>query len=292
MGFQEEVFATSATLRRPTSCARRPIGQFSPVLLHLPTSGVREALGRSGVLGEGHWAAIRHLGRETSNASRSDALASAAMPSSTRKTGSSARLRIEIAGIACPSPDQLHEPALGTSRGAGVSPDTRQRVATLVGWVRSPASACRRRGRNARPVALDLSGADCNRREAFIAGGTTSRTASASRPWRRPSANRGGCRDVVSGMDVDDVAGQHAHLCQGRRGMICPGHAPQEFGHRPLHHACQAAGGHPMMHRALTAAHHLMDRAKRRPATAGADPAPAPRRAARHADALPCRRFH
>lgn len=145
MGFQKEVFATSATMRRPTFCTRRPIGQFSPVLLHLPTSGVGEALGRSGVLGEGHWAAIRYLGRKTPNASRSDALASAAMPSSTRKTGSSARLRSEIAGIACPSLDQLHEPALGTSRGAGVSPDTRQRVATLVGWVRSSAWACRRR---------------------------------------------------------------------------------------------------------------------------------------------------
>lgn len=163
MGFQEEVFATSATLRRPTFCARRPIGQFSPVLLHLPTSGVGEALGRIGVLGEGHWAAIRHLGRETSNASRYDALASAAMPSSTRKTGSSARLRSEIAGIACPSLDQIHEPAPGTSRGAAGSSDARQRVATLVGWVRSSASACRRRGRNARRVALDLSGADCNR---------------------------------------------------------------------------------------------------------------------------------
>lgn len=179
MGFQEEVFATSATLRRPTFCARRPRGQFSPVLLHLPTSRVGEALGRSGVLGEGHWAAIRHLGRETSNASRSDALASAATPSSTRKTGSSARLRFEIAGIACPSLDQLHEPAPGTSRGAGVSPDIRQRVATLADWVRSPASACRRLGRNARPVAHDLSRANSNRREAFIAGGTTSPTASA-----------------------------------------------------------------------------------------------------------------
>lgn len=292
MGFQEEVFATSATLRRPTFCARRPIGQFSPVLLHLPTSGVGEALGRSGVLGGGHWAAIRHLGRETSNASGSDALASAATPSSTCKTGSSARLRFEIAGISCPSLDQLHEPALGTSRDAGGSPDTRQRVATLVGWVRLSASACRLRGRNAKPVALDLSGADCNRREAFIAGGSTSPTSSASRSWRRPSSIRGWCRDVVPSMDMDDVAGQHAHLCLGRRGMVCPGHAPQELSHHPLHHACQAAGGHPMMHRAPTAADHLMDRAKRKPAPAGADPAPAPRRVARHADALPCRRFH
>lgn len=179
MGFQEEVFATSATLRLPTFCARRPGGPLSPVLLHLPTSGVRYALGRSGVLREGHWVATRHLGRKTSNASRSDALASAATPSSMRKTCSSARLRFEIAGIACPGLDQFHEQALRTSRDAGGSPDTRQRVATLVGWVRLSASACRRRGRNAKPVALDFSGADCNRREAFIAGGSTSPTASA-----------------------------------------------------------------------------------------------------------------
>lgn len=229
MGFQEEVFATSTTLRRPSFCSHRPRGQFSPVLANLPTSGVGEALGRRGVPGEGHWAGIRHLERKTFNASHSDAQESAALtPGSPRKSDSSAPLWFEIAGIAFPSPEQLYETALGTSRDAGVSPDARQRVATLVGWVRSPASAWRRRGRNARPVALHLSGANRNRREALIAGGTTSRTSSASRPWRRPPANRGGCRDVAPVMDVDDLAGQHADLCQARRGMICPGHAPQE----------------------------------------------------------------
>lgn len=217
LGVQEEVFAASTTLRRPSFCTHRPRGRFSPVQVHLPSSGVGGALWRGGVPGKGHWAGIRHLERKTFNASHSDAQASAApTPGSTRKTGSSARLRFEIAGMACQDVDQVHEPALGASSGAGGSSDTRQRVATLVGCVRSPASVWRRRGRNARPAALHLSGRNCNRREAFFAGGTTSRISSASRPWRRPPANRGECRNVAPVMDVDDVAGQHAHLCQAR----------------------------------------------------------------------------
>jgi hypothetical protein len=179
MGFQEEVFATSATLRLPTFCALRPRGPFSPVLLHLPTSGGGEALGRSGGLDEGHWAAILHLGRNASNASRSDALASAATFGSTRKTGSSARFQFEIAESACPNLDQLYEPALGTSRGAGGSPNTQQRVIAAVNWARLPASDCRRR--RAMPLVLDPFRAKCSRSRARL---QTSMMPATSHRWR------------------------------------------------------------------------------------------------------------
>ena len=93
MSFQEEVFTTSAAVRRSHFGAQPLGGQLSAVLIHPLADGAGNTLRRGDGFYEGHRISIRRRGRNTSEASCSSAAASAALSSGSMRRVWHQRLR-------------------------------------------------------------------------------------------------------------------------------------------------------------------------------------------------------
>lgn len=74
-------------------------------------------------------------------------------------------------------------------------------------------------------------------------------------------------RGFVTGLDIDNTAGEQARLRQGGSEKILPGDAPQHFAFGARSNAGRKEGGRGAINRAITATGNLMQGTKRQPAS-------------------------